>query len=76
MLEIARACYLEDVLFAKAEAVERNEIGQYIEMVGRLEARELLDHVNTQMAQRMFLVGDNITAADVVVFSALAPLLS
>ena len=76
MLEIARACYLEDILFAKAEAVERNEIGQYIEMVGRLEARELLDHVNTQMAQRMFLVGDNITAADVVVFSALAPLLS
>jgi len=76
MLEIARACYLEDILFGKANAVERNEIGQYIEMVGRLSARELTDHVNTQMAMRMFLVGDNISAADIVVFSALAPLFS
>lgn len=50
MLEIARACYLEEVLFSKADAVERNEIGTYIEMVGRLDASELVQHINTQMA--------------------------
>lgn len=76
MLEIAKQCYLEDVLFSKSDSVTRNEIGQFIEMVERLSARELADHVNTHMATRMFLVGENITAADVAVFAALAPLFS
>ena len=73
MLEIARACYLEDVLFSKDESVARTEIGKFVEIVGRLDAGELTSHINTHMATRMFLVGENITAADVVVFSALAP---
>ena len=76
MLEIAKACYLEDVLFAKADSVTRNEISQFVEIVGRLNPRELADHVNGHMATRMFLVGENITAADVVVFAALAPFFS
>ena len=43
MLEIARAAYLEDILFAKADSVARNEIGQYVETVGRLAGRELAE---------------------------------
>jgi len=76
MLEIARATYLEEVLFARPDSVARNEIGQFIEMVGRLSGKELAEHVNSHMAMRMFLVGENITAADVVIFAALAPLFS
>jgi len=45
-------------------------------MIGRLKGRELADHINTHMTQRMFLVGDNITAADIVIFAALAPFFS
>ena len=76
MLEIARAAYLEDILFAKADSVTRNEIGQYIETVGRLGGRELAEQINKHMEVRMFLVGEGITAADLVIFSALAPLFS
>ena len=76
MLEIARSCYLEDVLFAEADSVARNEICQFVESVGRLSPEEMVESVNTHMSQRMFLVGENITAADVVVFSALAPTMS
>ena len=76
MLEIARACYLEDVLFGEADSVTRNEIGQHIESVGRVEPRELAESINSHMAERMFLVGQSITAADIVVFAALAPLFS
>ena len=73
MLEIAKACYLDEVLFAKDDSTQRYEISQFIEMIGRLDANELFQHVNQHMATRMFLVGDNITAADIVIFSALAP---
>ena len=76
MLEIARAAYLEDILFAKADSVARNEIGQYVETVGRLAGRELAEQINKHMEVRMFLVGESITAADLVIFSALAPLFS
>ena len=76
MLEIARACYLEEILFAKADSVQRNEIGSFVDMVGRLSPREMAEHVNGHMAQRMFLVGEGITAADLVIFSVLAPLFS
>ena len=73
MLEIARACYLEDVLLGKAsDATTRAEISSFIEQATRVSPRELAEHVNTHMAQSMFLVGENVTAADVVVFAALA----
>ena len=36
----------------------------------------MAEKINEHMAQRMFLVGESITAADVVVFAALAPLFS
>lgn len=76
MLEIARACYLEEILFAKQDSQLRVEISAFIEMVGRLEPKEMAEHINTHMAQRMFLVGDNVSAADVVIFAALAPYFS
>lgn len=76
MLEIARACYLEDVIFCEKDSVSRNEISSFVESVGRLAPREMAESVNSHMAQRMFLVGESITAADIVVFSALAPLFS
>ena len=50
MLEIARACYLEDILFSKADSVIRNEIGSFIEMIGRISATELCENINTHMA--------------------------
>ena len=50
MLEIARACYLEDILFSKADSVIRNEIGSFIEMIGRIPAAELCENINTHMA--------------------------
>jgi hypothetical protein len=42
-------------------------------MAGRLQSKELADFINEHMAERMFLVSTNITAADIVVFTALAP---
>ena len=76
MLEIARGCYLEDILFGKPDSIERVEIGQFIETVGRLEGRELAEYVNEHMATRMFIVSENITAADIIVFAALSPFFS
>ena len=43
-------------------------------MAGRLQSKELADFINEHMAERMFLVSTNITAADIVVFTALAPI--
>jgi len=40
--------------------------------VGRLAPKELAEHINEHMTEKMFLVSTNITAADIVVFSALA----
>ena len=76
MLEVSKACYVEEVLFGQASSSQRLEISEFVESVGRLDAKELADHVNKHMAMRMFLVGENITAADVIVFAALAPYFS
>ena len=76
MLEIARKCYLEDILFGKPDSVERVEIGQFVETVDRLKGKELADYINDYMATRMFLVSENITAADIIVFASLAPFFS
>lgn len=69
MLQIAKACYLEEPLFNKASSAERFEISSYIEMASRLPANELVDFLNTHMATRMFLVGFSVTAADVIVLA-------
>ena len=45
-------------------------------MASRLAHKELAEHINEYMAERMFLVSTNITAADIVIFTALAPYFS
>ena len=79
MLELSRATYLEDVLFAKLNSKERTEISSFIEMTAqssemadRLEVDELVTFLNEHLSTRMFLVGSNITAADVVVLLRVA----
>lgn len=42
-------------------------------MAERLSAKELAEFMNEHLAERMFVVSTNITAADIVVFTALAP---
>jgi glutathione S-transferase len=72
MLEIARSVYLDDVLFGKKDSKERSEVESFIELAHRLSVDELMAHVNEHLAPRMFLVGQNITAADIVVHLRIA----
>lgn len=73
MLDIAKACYLEDVLFGKKDSATRLEISTFIEQSERLSAEELIESVNTHIGQsRMFLTGLSISAADIVVFAHIA----
>jgi glutathione S-transferase len=72
MQELAKAVYLEDVLFGKKDSKERAEIESFIELVTRMKVDELVTHVNGHLATRMFLVGSNITAADIVVHLRMA----
>jgi hypothetical protein len=73
MQEIASACYLEDVIFGKKDSIQRLEISTLLEQAQRLSAAELTEMVNTHIGQsRMFLVGLNVTVADIVVFAHIA----
>lgn len=47
-------------------------MSNFIEVVSRLDSKDLSEYINEYMSERMFLVSTNITAADIVVFSALA----
>jgi aminoacyl tRNA synthase complex-interacting multifunctional protein 1 len=67
MLEIAKAVYLDEVLFGKKDSKERSEVESFIELAMRLSIEEMVAHINEHLATRMFLVGHNITAADIVV---------
>ena len=58
--------YLLDILFGKKDTKERAEIENFIELASRTSAQELTIHINQHMETRMFLVGMNITAADIV----------
>lgn len=51
MLEIAQACYLEDVLFGKKEASSRTEISSFVEQSQRLEPAELIAKINEHIGQ-------------------------
>ena len=67
MLEISKACYLDEILFGKANTKERYEILSFIELSQRMNPGELVDHLQKHLAMRMFLIGQNITAADIMV---------
>jgi len=66
MIEIAKGAYLEEVLFASPKSKERQEILSFIELAQRMPTEELVKHVNQHLAMKMFLVGSNITAADII----------
>lgn len=51
----------------KKDSKERLEIESFIEMTSRSSVTELVGYLNKHMEMKMFLVGQNITAADVVV---------
>jgi hypothetical protein len=72
MLELSRKAYLEDVLFGKQNSKERAEITSFIERACAMSGEELTKEVNEHLKMKMFLVGQNITAADIIValFSA------
>lgn len=72
MIEIAKAAYLDEVLFSGPSSKERFEILSFVELAQSLPAEELCDRVNKHLAMRMFLVGMNITAADIIVHMYLA----
>lgn len=67
MMELAKAAYLDEVLFASHNSKERFEILSFIELAQRLSTDDMIAHLNKHLAMRMFLVGLNITAADIIV---------
>lgn len=68
-LEISRACYLEDVLMGKKNSDDRTSVSHWYETVMRLSVADMMTLLNTHMATRMFLVGTNVSAADIFVFA-------
>jgi len=46
MHELAKAVYLEEVLFGKKNSKERLEIESFIELVERMTIEELVSHIN------------------------------
>lgn len=59
-------------MFGKKASKERSEIESFIELAQRLSEDELTGHINKHLTMRMFLVGQNITAADIIVHLYLA----
>lgn len=72
MLEVACAAYLDEILFGKKDSKERFEITSFFELAQRVTAEELVAHVNKHLEMRMFLVGQNITVADIIVLLYIA----
>lgn len=73
MLEIARAAYLEDILFGSSKGKERAEILSFIELAQGMTGEQLAQFINKHLAMKMFLVGTNVTAADIISCLYVAP---
>ena len=67
MHELAKSVYLQDVLLHKKDTKERAEIEGFVEMTSRVSPSQMIEHLNKHLEMKMFLVGQGITAADVVV---------
>ena len=65
---IAEATRFEKIFLGKNET-ENNQILSYFELVSNLEAAELAELVGKDLPLRNFLVGYNITAADIIAFA-------
>ena len=72
MQEIAKSVYLSEVLFGKKDSQERMKTCSFIETTDRMEVDELVTFVNGHLETRMFLVGQSISAADIVVHAKIA----
>lgn len=72
MEEIATAVYLVDILFGKKNTKERANIESFVELANKTSVQELVTHINGHLEMKMFLVGMNITAADIVVHLRIA----
>lgn len=67
MMEMAKVAYLDEILFGKKDSKDRIEIVSFIELAQRTEAEELVAHIQKHLAMKMFLVGQSITAADIII---------
>ena len=67
MMEMAKVAYLDEILFGKKDSKDRLEIVSFIEMAQRTEVDELVAHLQKHLAMKMFLVGQYISAADIIV---------
>jgi len=70
--EISKACYLEEIMMCKADTQERDEVSMFVEMAVSLSAEDLSAEVNKHMGMRMFLVGKQVSFADIIVFASLS----
>lgn len=73
MIEIAQAAYLQEVLFGKNNSKERAEILSFIEVAQGMTGEELTQFINKHLAMKMFLVGTNVSAADIITCLYVAP---
>lgn len=73
MIEIATAAYLQEILFGKANSKERAEILSFIELAQGMTGEELTQFINKHLAMKMFLVGTNVSAADIITCLYVAP---
>ena len=70
--EVSKACYLEEIMVRKVDSQERDEVSMFCEMaMGQSEA-DLSTAVDKHMGMRMFLVGKQVSFADIIVFASLA----
>jgi len=73
MIELAKKSYLDEILFGAKDSKERFEILSFIELTfGFDDTEELVKYLNTHLASRMFLVGQNITCADIIAYLSVA----
>jgi hypothetical protein len=49
MIEISKACYLDEILFSSANSLDRSEILSFIELAQRTESEELVSYINTHL---------------------------
>ena len=69
MTELAKATYLDEILFGKQGSKERHEIISFIELtLGFQSEEELVEYLNKHLATRIFLVGQNISSADIIAY--------
>jgi aminoacyl tRNA synthase complex-interacting multifunctional protein 1 len=65
---LAEATRFEKIFLGRDDA-QNNQILSYFELVNQLEASDIAELINNDLTLRMFLVGYNITAADIFTYA-------